>query len=349
MKIAVTLNIQVYFYILFAILQSEGTHNKKKNADIIYNLLQKLGWKNINDVEYIKYRNENIYPDKIFNTRVTLYNCDKFIRQATIFLGCSYIHDLDVMFFILFKFREHCFELLKSDIIRAHKCTVALLAKMIEIVPMAKIMEGALNAIEQYHNKPMKPQNRIHFILSNVLTHLKKNENLKKLIPLNIDKASINAALFRIEDMLSKSILELEEDVRYCKLITLDLCSLWKLWNTEFNTLEFQRKYQELFIFFNDQINDLIVTTICNKYIELGFKFDLNTSQTFLPTPQPNDNQNITQNSINFIEHNNNVNAMKNILQKYIAQHSLINLMQPNNEVDKHEEIKKEVGINILE
>ncbi|XP_050521397.1 uncharacterized protein LOC126894415 isoform X2 [Daktulosphaira vitifoliae] len=343
MKIAIILNIQVYFYIFFAILYTEGTNNTKKSAYIINNLLQIPGWKNINDVKHIKYRTKDIYPNEIINKPVTLYNCDNFIRHATIFLGCSYSHDLNVMFFALFNFLEHCCKLLKSDKVRAHKCTVTLLAKIIEIVPMAKIMEGALNAIEQYHNKPMNIQRKHCVILSDVLTYLKENENLKKCIPLSIDNYSINAALFRIREIMLIMNLKLEKNTRFCKLISLDLFSLWNLWNMEFNTLNFLGKYQELFIFLSDKINDLILTTICKKYIELGFKFDLNTSQTLLPSPPYNDNQDTTQNPINMIQYANEVNAMKNIVQEYIIQYkNSINLVQPTNEVNKQDGIKKD-------
>ncbi|XP_050521405.1 uncharacterized protein LOC126894417 [Daktulosphaira vitifoliae] len=340
---AVPFNIQVYFYIFFAILYSAGTHNKKRNADIINNLLQQPGWKNINDVKHIKYRTKDIYPNEIINKPVTLYNCNNYVRHGSIFLGCSYTQDLNVMFFTLYNFYEHCFKLLKSDKVRAHKCTVTLLAKIIDIVPMAKLMEGALNAIEQCHNKPMNIQRKHCVILSDVLTYLKENEHLKKLIPLSIDKDSINAALFKIQKYISRMKLELEENVRFCELISLDLFSLWNLWNMEFNTLNFQGIYQELFIFLSDKINDLILTIICKKYIELGFKFDLNTCQTFLPTPQSNDNQDTTQNPINMIQYATEVNAMKKIVQEYIIQYkNSINLVQPTNEVDKQDGIKKD-------
>ncbi|XP_050521393.1 uncharacterized protein LOC126894412 isoform X3 [Daktulosphaira vitifoliae] len=51
----------------------------------------------------------------------------------------------------------------------------------------------------------------------------------------------------------------------------------------------------------------------------------------------------ISQNpSINLVQHTTEVNEMKKILEEYIAQYSFRNLTQPNIEVEKQEEIKKE-------
>ncbi|XP_050521400.1 uncharacterized protein LOC126894416 isoform X2 [Daktulosphaira vitifoliae] len=361
MEMAITFNIQVYFCIFFSFLHTEGTHNKKKNADIINNFLHLPGWKNINDVESIKYRCKDYKLNELINQTVTTIECDNFIRQATIFLGCSYAHDLNIMFFVLLNFQKHCFQIFfTGNWYKTYDCTVTLLVKMNEIIPVAKFMKGALFAIEKYHNIPMNNHKKNRFILKKVLTNLQENEELNKLFNFYISMDSIKSTLLSIADILRQRKRELKEDLSFCELKPFDLDLLWNIWNMEFNTLKSQRIYQEFYIFLNDKIKYLILTTIWKKYIELGFKFDLNSSQTFLPTPPTNNNQDTTQNPIHLTEHTNELdvlediqqhdlihhtneeNVMKTILYEYIAQYSFINLVQPTNEVDKQDGIKKE-------
>ncbi|XP_050521440.1 uncharacterized protein LOC126894438 [Daktulosphaira vitifoliae] len=168
-------------------------------------------------------------------------------------------------------------------------------------------MKGALHAIDSYHNIPMINKIKNRFILRKVLTNLQENEDLNKLVSFSINMDSIKNTLLSIEEILSNRKCELEEDLSFCELKPFDLELLWNLWNMEFDTLKSQGIYQELYIFLNDKIKDLILTTIWKKYIELGFKFDLNTSQTFLPTPPTNDNQDSIQNH----DHTNEVDILE--------------------------------------
>ncbi|XP_050521392.1 uncharacterized protein LOC126894412 isoform X2 [Daktulosphaira vitifoliae] len=341
---AITSNIQVYFCIFFAVLHTEGTQNTKKNAFIINNLLHQPGWRNISNVKCIKYRNKDYIINDICDKHVTTSNCDNLIRRATIFLGSSYAQDFTIILFLLYNFQKHCFNLLNSDNDSAHKCTVTLLAKMNEIIPMAKFMKGALYAIEKCHNIPLYIHKKSRFILSNFLTNIQENETLKKLALLINSSDSITSVLLSIKDILITRNSELKKkDLSYCELKPFDMNLLWNLWNMEFDTLKSQGIYEELYIFLSDKIKNLILTTIWKKYIELGFKFDLNKGRTFLPTPPTYDIEDISQNpSINLVQHTTEVNEMKKILEEYIAQYSFRNLTQPNIEVEKQEEIKKE-------
>ncbi|XP_050521389.1 uncharacterized protein LOC126894410 isoform X2 [Daktulosphaira vitifoliae] len=369
MKIAIALNIQVYFCIFLTFVYTEGMTNKKINAVTINYLLHLPGWKNINDVEYIYYRCKQHKLNELINQTVTRNECDNFIRRATIFLGCSYAHDLNIMFYVLSNFQKHCLQLFfTGNWYQKYNCTVTLLAKINEIVPMAKFMIGALYAIEKHHTLPMDKRKRNSFILRKVLTNLQENEKLNKFVPSGISIDTIRDTLLSINVFIHDRKCDFEEDLSYCELKSLDLDSLWNLWIMEFDTLKSQGIYEELYILLSDKIKDLILTTIWKKYIELGFKFDLNTSRTFLPTPPTNEIEDTTQNlinlidhtneanmlqmvqqhdisqnpSINLIQHINEVNVIKNVLQEYIAQYSFINLMQSTNEVNKQDGIIKE-------
>ncbi|XP_050521403.1 uncharacterized protein LOC126894416 isoform X5 [Daktulosphaira vitifoliae] len=324
MEMAITLNIPVYFCIFFLFLHTEGTHNKKKNADIINNFLHLPGWKNINDVESIQYRCKRHKLNEVINQTVTLNECNNFIRLSTIFLGCSYARDLYIMFFVLLNFQKHCCQLLESgNIYVVYNSTMTLLAKMNEIVRMGKFMKGALYAIEKYHTVPINIHKRNRFILRKVLTNLQENEELKKLFNFYISMDSIKSTLLSIADIVRQRKRELKEDLSFCELKPFDLDLLWNIWNMEFNTLKSQRIYQEFYIFLNDKIINLIQTTIWKKYIELGFKFDLNSSQTFLTTPPTNDNQDSIQNP----DHTNEVDILeKNQQHAQLASLTLTSL-----------------------
>ncbi|XP_050541266.1 uncharacterized protein LOC126905530 [Daktulosphaira vitifoliae] len=331
MKISIRLNIQVYFCIFFTFLHTEGTRNMKSNVDIITNFLHQPGWRNINDVEYITYR-RNVYTlNDVITKPVTSLNCDNCIRIATLFLGCSYANDLNTIFYTFFKFKEHCLTLLNDGYDSAHDCTLKLLEKMIDIVPIAKLMKGALYTIEKYHNNPLCHRKKIRFLLSEILTNLQKNESLKKLVPLNNSTDSIKAALLTIAHNLRTRYIDIEEDMKFCQINN----SLWNFWNIEFDILKSQVKYEEFFIFLTDTINNLFLMTIWNKYVELGFKFDSTTNETLLPAlPPTNVKQDIEQNpSINLTQHTNEVDITENIQQEYITQNPSINLTQHNNDV----------------
>ncbi|XP_050523974.1 uncharacterized protein LOC126895787 [Daktulosphaira vitifoliae] len=336
MKMAIILNIQVYLCMFFAFLQTEGTRNYKENAIIINNFLRQPGWNNINDVELIKYgNNKHELKNLIFNP-VKLFNCNDCIRQAMLFLGCSYANDLDLINFSLTKFQEHCFELLVSSYTSAHNCTITLLMKMIEIVPMAECMKGALDAIDKYYifsRNSERRRNRI--ILSRLLTNIQEGKTL--LTTLRTSLLSIEDVLKTIAEILLSRRKELDEDKSFCQLKHLDFDSLWNLWILECNTL----KFQELFIFLGDKISNFILTTIKKKYIDLGFKFDWNTNQTFLPVQLSTSyNHGMAQNlSTNFTQNTNYVNTQETIKKNDITAYPSILRI---NDVEIREDIRQE-------
>ncbi|XP_050531625.1 uncharacterized protein LOC126900180 isoform X5 [Daktulosphaira vitifoliae] len=344
MKISIILNIQVYFCIFITLLNTEGTPNKRAHVDIITKLLHQPGWKNINDVEYIVYR-RNVYTlNDVINKPVTLNNCDNIIRNATKFLGCSFGNDLHTIFYIFYNYQEYCFMLLNSGKISAHNCIVKILEKMIEFVTLTKYMKGALYAIEKYHKNPLNTLKKTRFPLSEVLTNLQKNESLKKLISLENNKESIKTALLTITNILQNSDLELKKDLSLCKIKQIDLSSLWNSWINEFITLNSQRKDEELIIFLSDKMRNLFQRIIWNKYVTLGFKFDSNTCETFLPALSPTNNkQDIAKNSSTYlIQYTNEEDLMENVQQEYIAQNSSKNLIQHIKEEDLMENVQQE-------
>ncbi|XP_050522023.1 uncharacterized protein LOC126894797 [Daktulosphaira vitifoliae] len=319
-KMAVILNIQVYFFIFIVFLYTEGISNKRKSVDAINYFLHHCGWKNINDVELIKYMNNEYKFDHVINNSVTYNSCNKYIRNATIILGCSYANDLNTMFFAINNFQEHCTMLLnsKNSLISANKCTVKLIEKTEEIVPMAILMKEALNAIEIFHNRPWGNHNKKkNVILNEVIKNLQQNETIIKLIPLSINMNLIDAALSTIKKFVFARRNELKADMEFCQLKPLELNSEWHLWKNEFNTLKTQGKYQEFFIFLSDKISSLVLTTYQKKFVELGFVFDSNTNRTFLSIPPNNIKQDVKRNQIiNSIKLTNDVDVMELIKQQ---------------------------------
>ncbi|XP_050522969.1 uncharacterized protein LOC126895291 isoform X2 [Daktulosphaira vitifoliae] len=213
---------------------------------------------------------------------------------------------------------------------------------MIEIVPMAKYMKGALDALEKYHNVYQICVRRYRLILISLLTKIQEEETyLNKLITSSLP---IKEVLKTIAKILSARSDELGVDKSFCKLKHLDFDLLWNLWITESNTLIEQRKFQELFIFLSGKISNFIQTTITKKYSELGFIYDWNTSQTFLPVqPSTSDNHDIAQNpSTNFTQNTNYVNTQEAIQQNDITTYPSI---QHTNNVETQENIRQEIGL----
>ncbi|XP_050523046.1 uncharacterized protein LOC126895334 isoform X2 [Daktulosphaira vitifoliae] len=352
MKMAIILNIQVYLCMFFAVLYIEGLHNKKEKAAIINDFLRQPGWKNLNDVEFISYWKKKYELKDLFIEPVKMYNCDNCIRKATIFLGCSYYHDLKLIFLSLIKLQEQCSGLLNSGDDSVHNCIVTLLTKMIEMVSMAKYMKGALYAIEKYHNIPWNTLKRNRFILSSLLTNIQEDGTL--LTTLRNSSNSIKDVLETIAKILFARRLELDEEKLFCQLKYLDFNSLCNIWNMEFNNLKYQGKYHEFFIFLSDKIRNLILTTIMKKYIELGFKYDWNTSQTFLPAlPPTNVKQDIAQKfTINFVQNTNEVNVQEenqqNDLTKYpsILHTNVVENKEGNQQERNHSKKENAIIIN---
>ncbi|XP_050522918.1 uncharacterized protein LOC126895276 isoform X2 [Daktulosphaira vitifoliae] len=339
MKMAIILNIKVYLCMFFAFLHTEGIRNTNENVKIIKNFLSHPGWNNINDVELIKYRNNQHKLKDLIIVPVTILNCDNCIRQAMLFLGCSYTNDLDLINYSLTKFQQHCFELLDSSYVRAHHCTVTLLMKMIEIISIAKCMKGALDAIEKYHTVTRISGKRKRFILSRLLTNLQEDEIL--LTRLSTSLLSIKNVLGSIKQILLWRNNDLNEEKSFCQLKQLDFDSLWQISNKEFNIFLLQGKFQELFILLSDNISNFIETTITQKYFELGFIFDSNTNRTFLSVqPSTSDNHDIAQNpSTNFTQNTNYVNTQEAIQQNDITTYPSI---QHTNNVETQEDIRQE-------
>ncbi|XP_050521385.1 uncharacterized protein LOC126894408 isoform X2 [Daktulosphaira vitifoliae] len=342
---AIILNIQVYVCIYFVFLHTEGHHNKKEYAERINYFLHHSGWKNINDVKSIMYWSEKLKFENVINNPVTTLNCDISIRHATIFLGCSYANDLNNMFNALTVFQAHCNSMLfniNETIETVQSCVYLVLKKINEIVPLATLMKQALNAIEIFHTLPWNYHRKSRVILRETIRNLQNKNTLKKLDPLLISPDTIYFALSFIEKFLLERNKELKKDMEFCELIFLDVNVIWKSWIIEFDsTARSNEKSRELIIFLSNKISNLVQTTYQKKYIELGFKFDLNTKQTFLPSPPTNDNQDTTQNLINLTDHTNEVNMLQMIQQHDIVRNLSINSIQPTNELDKQDGIKK--------
>ncbi|XP_050523623.1 uncharacterized protein LOC126895598 [Daktulosphaira vitifoliae] len=91
-------------------------------------------------------------------------------------------------------------------------------------------------------------------------------------------------------------------------------------------------------------MSNLFQRIIWNKYDTLGFKYDSNTSETFLPALSPtNDKQDIAENSSkNLIQHTNEEDLLENVQLEYIAENSSKNMIQPTNEEYFMENVEQE-------
>ncbi|XP_050543930.1 uncharacterized protein LOC126906996 [Daktulosphaira vitifoliae] len=331
--------------ILRPIIANKRKNNVKGNVDTINHFLRQKGWININDVEFITYFSNKFLLEDVIKT-VTKFNCDSTIRHATVFLGCSYANDLNKMFIILNKFQEHCHMILRSKnfLNIAHNCTVKLVEKIDEITSLATFMKGALDAIEVFHTFPWSThKNKQSFILCTVIANLQKEETLKKLVPLENTMNSINLTLMYIKRFLLTRHIELLQNMKYCTLKPLDSDSMWNFWDKELGILKSQEKYQEFFLYLNNKIINLVQTIIQKKYVELGFVFNSDKNQTFLPDSSTVFNIGFVKYpSINMIQNTNNVNIQEEITQKNVIENLSINSKQYSQEIDILEIILRE-------
>ncbi|XP_050536278.1 uncharacterized protein LOC126902736 isoform X1 [Daktulosphaira vitifoliae] len=256
--------------------------------DRITFLLENDGWKNLTDVDYVIFRAREYTLQKTLETPITVNNFYTHIRSATIILGCSYANVLKTIFIILDRFLKYCEILMNPENGKkyAYDCTIELINTISNLSYLATLMNGALVSIDKLHRKPMAKHKTL--ILSSLTAKLRIEEICNLLSYIQVIPSNTDYILNTIQKYLYYRRLNLEDDLKSCKLKCTNLDSLWEILNKQYEFLKEKGSNQEFWTFIKHKINILIHWTNIKKFKNLGFKFDSNTKETYLSNKKKN-------------------------------------------------------------
>ncbi|XP_050538689.1 uncharacterized protein LOC126904077 [Daktulosphaira vitifoliae] len=274
-------------FILFSVIFCTKSNSiSRKNMDQLDNLLRCCGWKNLNELIFIKYYNKEHYLQNLMKIPTDRNSCRQKIRALTIYLGCIYANVVNNILPIISniviicqnKFTE------ENDLINGFICTEELINIIsFFIVPLATLMEGAMDTLNSLHSNPLSLEKYNYMIrplftrIRNILEYLNKQTLSRDDISTYIKKLNIVDKYFNI------TILQVNKECKiYCEFVSHCKDYLWNDWNLEYTAIS-QDIELVFFKFLKSKIEDYIKTIIIEKYFNLGFIFDPITEETFLP------------------------------------------------------------------
>ncbi|XP_050546034.1 uncharacterized protein LOC126908165 [Daktulosphaira vitifoliae] len=275
------------FILLFVILYTKAYSIIKEKMEQFNELLQYSGWRNLNELIYIKYINRTYYLQNLIEITTNTNKCKQKIRCLTIYLGCTYAIIMNTLFLINNKLIKICKYKLEEekDLINGCICTEELI-KIVSlfIVPLAILFKGAMDALDLLHIHPWA-YNKSPYMISPRLGKIENILNDLNEIILSHDDIStyiwtLNTVDNFFDDIMKHQNYDVDE---YCEFITYDKNYLWKKWNQEYKTSIGHDINLVFFKFLTKKIEDYIHTIIIQKYSQLGFKFDPITQETFIP------------------------------------------------------------------
>ncbi|XP_050543276.1 uncharacterized protein LOC126906636 [Daktulosphaira vitifoliae] len=271
--------------LLFFVIYTKGDWCNKEKVDKLRKLLQCSGWKNLNDINFIQYYGKKYYPHNLLETQTNGNNCEQKTRGLTVFLGCTYIKVLKNLFTsVISNILQNCQE---NDNLNGIIWTEELINIIsILIVPMATLMKGAIEALDNIHNYPLTILNKFFMIspllekIENILDELKE-QNISR------DDLTTYYSILQMVRLCSKNIIiVLQVQIKsYCEFVPCDTNDLWDEWSQEYEAFIDQDEKLLFIKFLTKKIKNYIKTVIKENYFQLGFKFDPITEETFIPTP----------------------------------------------------------------
>ncbi|XP_050548775.1 uncharacterized protein LOC126910330 [Daktulosphaira vitifoliae] len=272
------------------ILYTKAYTCSKIHRDMIDKLLMSSGWTNLNDLYCINYYEKLYYLRNLIETPTQCNKCDQKIRALTIYIGCTYVKMLNNLLLAICSVIQICKVKIKekNDIINVCIFTEDLLKIItVLIVPMAKLMKGAMDALDILHIRPLITSRKSKYILSDSIERMVDIFELLKEQTLSRDNINTyNLTLDTINFFFHSIIVNInKETTLYCRFKPFDENHLSYEWLQEYEAIHFRDSKLVYFKFLIRKIQDYIKTVVIEKYFQLGFKFDPITEETVVPTP----------------------------------------------------------------
>ncbi|XP_050546852.1 uncharacterized protein LOC126908638 [Daktulosphaira vitifoliae] len=245
------------------------------------------GWKNLNDVNSIKFSTHTYYHQNLIEKPKSSHQYDKKVRSLTLYLGCTYVKVIcNIFFSVIRNVYKSCRKKLdENDFINGYICTEGLINIIsMLVVPMATLMKGAIDALDSLHSKPLNFLFRNYFMISFIF---KKIENIHDELNIQtISRDDITTYYWTLNTVhsFSKNIIDDIKNnvISHCEFVPYDMHYLWKGWHEEYKIIINQDVKMISFNFLRRKIKNYIETVIKDKYFQLGFKFDPITEETYI-------------------------------------------------------------------
>ncbi|XP_050546506.1 uncharacterized protein LOC126908461 isoform X6 [Daktulosphaira vitifoliae] len=279
----------LYFslYLICIVGFSKPEKNSKKNAEVLTNLLTNNKWKNLNDVNEVFYYTKVFTLNTIYESCIDSINCNNKLRAATLILGCSYVKDLKTFYFMFSHFNNYCLAVYNRRGFEtyAYNCTKNLLKSINKLYSLLKIMQGALKALDILHTNSWNICRRHDFLFIRLLSDLQKNHEYFKDTHL-FDNSMITIESFNsISNFLDNKLPLINKKSSFCAYISYNLNEMWQEWVIEYKTIVKKSNLTQLFFFeyLNKKLHEKIKHIMFDKFIDLGFKYDLSAHRIVVP------------------------------------------------------------------
>ncbi|XP_050546524.1 uncharacterized protein LOC126908462 isoform X11 [Daktulosphaira vitifoliae] len=225
-------------FLIYILEFCKAKNNYNIYKDALTNLFSNDGWKNLNDVQYVTFFGIGYFLKIALQNRVLFNNFDNKVRTATLVLGCSYVKDLKIFYFIFEHFSNHCGKLYdkQNHETLGYDCTKKLLKVIKKINSLLKIMQETIQALDTMHSYPWHKGKKYDLLFCRMFWNLQeKNEYLKKIRFSNnsLDTKNLLKYLNLFFNQNQRIIGERNE---HCKYIPYDLNLMWQELNKEYNT-----------------------------------------------------------------------------------------------------------------
>lgn len=276
----------ICFIIFSMFLQIEAALKAKWIVKTMNILLGYTQWKNINDVESVLHEGVFQRIDRLAGITSTPATCDQDIRRATLFLSCSYLNILKVIFLLVEKFQECCVSLLKpnSDKTESFQCSEELINTILNLTSLFAQMRGAIVSMDKLHTHPWERfKQKNNYVLFKGLSNL---QGLQLTITPIFQKKNVENILYEIKTFLSKQHADMSQDIKKCVFNELDTTSLFNKLLNKYQTLTTKgngdNTQLEFYHFLKEKIEKIVEWTKKNRYEDLGF-FQDDDKKTCLP------------------------------------------------------------------
>ncbi|XP_050532999.1 uncharacterized protein LOC126900971 isoform X2 [Daktulosphaira vitifoliae] len=189
------------------------------------------------------------------------------------------------------RFQNHCESLLNSENknVNAINCTTELLDTISSsLIPLVKLMKGALESIDKIHTIPRSNHIKNDFILNKVITSLQHNTFLNFLTSTRVNSLNTSNILITLKHFFSKRHPELNVNKEICYPIkNLKFSSFGQHTNHQYNILKnkgFRGTEMEVYHFLRNRIKLIVQWAIKKRYDGLGFQCNLDTHETIFPS-----------------------------------------------------------------
>ncbi|XP_050543423.1 uncharacterized protein LOC126906712 isoform X1 [Daktulosphaira vitifoliae] len=141
---------------------------------------------------------------------------------------------------------------------------------------LIKIMQGALNALNIMHNNRWIESKQDALFSCMFSTVQKNHENIKEYPFITITLESSMSTFIRNQFLI-------DSGSKHCKYTFYNEDDLWQEWNKEYETMTSKGCKLPFFDYLSQKLHDKIRDIMVNKFIKLGFLYDMSTQNIAVP------------------------------------------------------------------